>query len=127
MTTNLRTVLALRRRGYLAGSVEGYFAGRRRDLFGLVDLIAVGRDGVLFVQATDADHASEHHAKLRGDPKLQDVARRILEAGFQPQMWAWGKRGPLGPSRLWWARIFVAGRHTRGGPIGWIPDGRMER
>jgi hypothetical protein len=93
LTPKARTLARLRRLGYLADVCERWLprAHRRRDLFGLADVIAVHRrePGVLLVQATTAAHAPDRLARARGRPELP----AWLRAGGAFEVWGWAKRG----------------------------------
>lgn len=74
------------------------FAKVRQDLFGFVDVLAVGGDFVLAVQTTTGDHVSNRYEKLRYLPAvvhwLQSPYRKLVIHG-------WAKRGARGERKLW--------------------------
>jgi hypothetical protein len=91
MTPAARTLQLLRRHGYQAAVVERWIpqAGKRVDLFGCIDVIAVKPgEPVLGVQATTLDHVAHRLAKARALPQL---AAWLAVANFQ--VWGWGRRG----------------------------------
>jgi hypothetical protein len=100
MTPTARSLAYLRRRGYLADVAERWIPGAniRRDLFGCIDIAAIGRDlaGVLGVQATTIGNMSSRLAKARALPAL----RTWLAAGNRFEVWGWAKRG-----RRWAVKI----------------------
>ena len=66
MTPTQRTIRLLKDAGYLVGTVERWapVAGKRIDLFGIIDLLAIDSSTTLGVQSTGTSF-SEHDAKLR--------------------------------------------------------------
>ena len=93
MTPTARTLVLLRRRGYMADVAERWIprANIRRDLFGRIDVAAVHpqEPGVLGVQATTAPHVSARVKKATALPAL----RAWLDAGNRFQVWGWRKTG----------------------------------
>lgn len=63
-------------------------ARRRVDLFGFVDVIAVGPDGVLAVQTTSAAHVAERITKIAE----HDNVAAVREAGIAIRVHGWAKR-----------------------------------
>ena len=66
MTPTQRTIRLLKDSGYLVGTVERWapVAGKRIDLYGIIDLLAIDSATTLGVQSTGTAF-SEHDAKLR--------------------------------------------------------------
>jgi hypothetical protein len=66
VTPTQRTIRLLKDSGYLVGTVERWapVAGKRIDLFGIIDLLAIDSSTTLGVQSTGTAF-SEHDAKLR--------------------------------------------------------------
>jgi len=90
-----RTLQHLRKAGYpLVQVVEKWnpHARVRQDLFGIIDVLAVGPDGILAVQCTSADHVAHRLAKLRASTALPVLKR----AGFAVHVHGWRKRRPSG-------------------------------
>jgi len=85
-----RTLEELRRRGYpLVQVVEKWIpqARKRVDLFGIIDVVAVGAD-IVGVQATSASNVSARIAKI-----TESAALPILrKAGIRVLVHGWGKR-----------------------------------
>jgi hypothetical protein len=78
----------MRKRGYLAGVVERWnpHARIRQDLFGVVDVIAVGECEVVAVQATSGDNVSNRIAKIAEHPNIAAIRRggiRVLVHGWR--------------------------------------------
>lgn len=79
---------------------------RRRDLFGVVDILAVnGAEmiGCLGVQAT-SDNGGNHSAHVKkaiAEPQL----RAWLEAGNRFEVWSWKKSGARGKAKRWGVRM----------------------
>ena len=74
MTPPARSLVYVRRLGFLAAVVEGWrpHANLRQDLFGFADALAIHPRGGLFllVQATTAAHVAHRLAKAKGRPEL---------------------------------------------------------
>ena len=91
MTPTGRTLLALRRSGYLAEGVERFIAqaGMRKDLFGIIDIVAIrrGEAGVLGIQATTAPNLSTRRRKAQASRAL----RTWLATGNRFELWAWSQ------------------------------------
>lgn len=67
--------------------------GHRKDLFGLFDIIAVGPDSVIGVQATSKAHVSARLKKMRQNPTLEHW---LASPSRRAEVWGWFKEG-----RLW--------------------------
>jgi hypothetical protein len=93
MTPTARSLLLLRREGYIAAPVERWLphVHCRRDLFGFADVLAFHpRDRLfLLVQATTAAHVADRLAKARARPALA----LWLRAGGAFEVHGWAKRG----------------------------------
>ncbi len=90
-----RTLAHLRKAGYpLAQVVERWnpYARVRQDLFGIIDVLAVGPSGVLGVQCTSAAHVAERVAKLRSSSALPVLKK----AGVTVRVHGWRKSRPSG-------------------------------
>ena len=71
MTTNTsRTLRYLRDHGYKAEVVEKYlsFAKRRKDLFDIIDIIAIDGKNILGVQSCSGSTFAEHDKKIIACP-----------------------------------------------------------
>jgi hypothetical protein len=79
----------MRERGYLAAVVERWnpYAKVRQDLFGVIDVVAVG-DDVVGVQATSASNVSKRVAKITDSPALPILRK----AGIRVLVHGWAKR-----------------------------------
>ena len=103
MTPTARTLKMLRKQGYECGVVERYnsFTKQRHDLYGCIDLIAVGNGRIIGVQAcAGASHAARR-SKALAEPRL----KTWLESGGQFAVISWAKRGGRGERKLWTARV----------------------
>src|SRR5262249_17726219 len=93
MSPTARSLLHLRRLGFLAAPVEVYLhqIRRRRDLFGIGDVLAVHpRDKlVLLVQCTSRAHVSDRLTRIRQRPELAE----LLTAGLAVGVWGWDLGG----------------------------------
>ncbi|HEX4050501.1 MAG TPA: hypothetical protein VHY19_06465 [Steroidobacteraceae bacterium] len=84
-----RSLAVMRERGYLAAVVERWnvHARVRQDLFGIIDVVAVG-DDIVGVQATSASNVSKRVAKIT-DSEALPILRR---AGVRIVVHGWAKR-----------------------------------
>ena len=114
MTPTQRTLKYLRDQGYECGMVERWVmipkhpaGGIRKDLFGIIDLLAIKGHETIGVQSTGQAFA-EHHKKLT-EEKAEEV--RDWLAGGTRQLWLIGwrklkvKRG--GKAMHWKPRVRV--------------------
>lgn len=99
-----RTLERLRKMGGTAQVVEKWIPQTRirQDLFGVIDIVAVGLGGILGVQATSGTggNASARVNKSLSEPRL----KLWLAAGGRFEVWAWAKLGPRGKMKRWKAR-----------------------
>jgi hypothetical protein len=88
---NPRTCKALQELGYTTEVVEHWnsFARVRNDLFGFIDVLAVGNGETLGVQVTSRSNMSSRALKIR----LSPVLPVLLEAGWGVEVWGWYKEG----------------------------------
>lgn len=110
MTPTQRTLRALRAQGRVCGIVEKWNAHDRirKDLFGIIDIIALDPErGVVGVQSTGQDFAG-HHRKLT-EEKAQECIHWLETPGTVLELWGWRKikvkRG--GKAKIWEPRIRV--------------------
>lgn len=83
-----RTLNTLANAGYRAGVVERWIpnAKRRVDLFGAVDVLAIGHGETLAVQVTTGDHVADRVRKLQACealPDMQAVGWRVVVQGWR--------------------------------------------
>lgn len=71
--------------------------GHRADLFGFVDVLAVGPQGTLAIQATSRGAVSERLRKAREE--RADAVVAMLAAGWRLHIWGWHQ--PRGPRTAW--------------------------
>ena len=112
-TPTQRTLEHARREGYTAAVVErwgpvsrkqpdGTFQlvpyGKRHDLFGAIDIIAIHPGvGILGVQATSRSNHSARMTKAKAIPEI----RQWLKCGGKFEVWSWAKTGLRGKRKLW--------------------------
>lgn len=79
----------LRRRGYTAAVVERWnqFARVRQDLFGCIDVLAVGNGETVAVQCTSDKNVSSRVAKIADAEAIGD----IRDAGWKVLVHGWRK------------------------------------
>jgi hypothetical protein len=110
-----RTLAECRKRGWTAGVVEQFVRfpapGHRRDLFGVIDLVAIvsgdehpyDQRGILAIQACAGPSHADRRDKILAEPR----ARQWIEAGGRLELWSWAKRGDRGKRKLWTLRVEV--------------------
>ena len=94
LTPTQRTLRALRARGLVCAIVEKWnqYAGPhgiRQDLFGIIDVLALGPDGVIGVQSC-GNSFSEHWKKLTIE-RAEETAAWLSTPGCSLELWAWRK------------------------------------
>ena len=87
MTLSQRTTKHLREQGYLVATVEHYnsFTRRKHDLFGCIDLLAIGNGETLAIQVTSRSNMSARIKKIQDNLALPEMLRskwRILVYGW---------------------------------------------
>lgn len=93
MTPTARTLRELRRLGYRCQVVEQTVPHTfiKRDLFGFVDIIAVGSSAcgrkTLAVQATSGSNVGARLEKIRTE--CQAALKDCLWAGWRVEVWGW--------------------------------------
>lgn len=92
------TLRHLRKTWPLVAVVERWdgHAGIRRDLFGIIDVLAVGPEGTLAVQATSGSNVSARIRKIADS----DTIAHIREAGWRIEVHGWTK-----PGHRWQLRV----------------------
>lgn len=83
-----RTLKAMRERGYFCAIVERWnsFTKQRVDLFGFVDVLCLGENEIIGVQATSGDNVSKRIAKIADHENVAAVRKagiRILVHGWR--------------------------------------------
>ena len=87
MTLTLRTTKHLRQQGYMVATVEtyNYFTKRKHDLFGCIDLLAIGNGETLAIQVTSKSNMSSRIHKIEDSEALPEMLRsgwRVLVHGW---------------------------------------------
>jgi hypothetical protein len=87
MTPSQRTVKHLREQGYMVANVEHYnaFTRRKHDLFGVIDLLAIGNGETLAVQVTSKSNMSARIRKIEESEALPEMLRsnwRVIVHGW---------------------------------------------
>ncbi len=88
---NQRVLKALRDDGYLATGGERYdfYTRRRHDLFGLIDVLAIGHNHTLAIQVTSRSNMASRRNKMRDSAELD----QMLAAGWHVELWGYDKPG----------------------------------
>lgn len=94
-----RALERLRKNGWEAAVVEKWIpqTKQRKDLFGIIDIVAVVPGFTLGVQATSASNVAARVTKALAEPRL--VSWLMAENLFE--IWGWSKKGPKGGRKRW--------------------------
>jgi hypothetical protein len=102
------TLRKLRDEGCVVDKVEKFNAyagpfGRREDLFGFIDIIALRPGRIVGIQSTGPSGHADHKRKICACP----YARDWIEAGGLIELWSWRKLAakPGGKALRWQPRI----------------------
>lgn len=89
MSPTQRTLAELRKRGYLAAVTERWnpFAKIRQDLFGIIDVLAVGNGQTVAVQCTSASNLSSRIKKIADS----DATKILRDSGWVILAHGWRK------------------------------------
>ena len=89
MTLTGRSTALLRERGYIVATVEHYnaFTKRKHDLFGCIDLLAIGNGETVAVQVTSKGHLSERKHKV----EESEAYPEMLRSGWRIVLHGWFK------------------------------------
>ena len=84
---NQRTIALMTERGYQCDVVESYnaFTKRKKDLFGIFDILAIGNGETVAIQLTSKSNMSTRIKKISESPMLSEVLRsnwRVLVFGW---------------------------------------------
>lgn len=84
---NQRTVALFQERGYQCDIVESYnsFTKRKKDLFNLFDILAIGQGETVAIQLTSKSNMSTRIRKISESPMLPEIIKsgwRILVIGW---------------------------------------------
>ena len=87
---NQRTVALLEGQGYLCDVVESYnaFTKRKKDLFGIFDILAVGNGETVAVQITSKANMSARIKKIQESEFLPEIIR----SGWRIKVIGWFKQ-----------------------------------
>ena len=100
-----RSLKYLRDQGYIAEVVEkfNYFTKQRKDLFNVIDIIAVhpSQVGVLGVQVTSRVHTQERVHKCKKEPMI----KTWLTAQNKLEVHGWGLMGKVGKRKKYEVKI----------------------
>lgn len=85
------TIKHLKKRGYETAIVEhwNHFSCIRKDLFGFIDVVALGNMETLAVQTTSRSNMSARRRKILS----LATHRRVIEAGWTVVIHGWAKKG----------------------------------
>jgi hypothetical protein len=98
-----RTLEYLRDNGWDADVVERWIprAFIRKDLFGIIDIVAMSGAGILGVQATSTANVTARVKKAMAEPRL----KKWLSSGGVFHVIGWAKRGRKGEVKRWKPKI----------------------
>ena len=99
-----RTLEYIRSQGWEADKVEQYnvYSRRRKDLFNVIDIVALGEKGIIGVQSCGQSFA-EHDRKILNEP----LALKWIEKGGALMLIGWRKilRKRGGKLKVWTPRV----------------------
>ena len=106
---NGRVLKALGDLGYSAEVVERWdaFSRRKHDLFGIVDILAVGNGHTLAVQVTSRGNMAARRRKALESPHIDDIV------GAQWMYEVWGYDQPRGPRTAYRCKIQRLTEHLK--------------
>jgi hypothetical protein len=89
MTLTGRSTALLRERGYIVATVEHYnaFTKRKHDLFGCIDLLAIGNGETVAIQVTSKGHLSERRHKV----EEAEAYPEMIRSGWKVVLHGWYK------------------------------------
>ena len=89
MSPTQRSLKMLRDQGYKVWIVEHWnpWARIRQDLFGCIDLLAIGNGETLAVQTTSRSNVAARQKKIVENEYYPEMVR----SGWKVQVWGWGK------------------------------------
>lgn len=89
MTPTQRSISLLKGQGYLVSIVERWnpFAKIRQDLYGCIDLLAIGNGETLAIQVTSKSNMSARIKKIQDNEALPVM----LSSGWRVIVHGWGK------------------------------------
>ena len=110
MTPTARTLQECRKRQWLADVVERWIpvtnhpgGGIRKDLFGFVDVVAIGDGHLIGIQATTVGNQSKRIEKICDE--CNEAARAWLMVGGFIEVWGWKKYKRSINRKFWRPRI----------------------
>jgi hypothetical protein len=113
LSPTARSLDHLRKLGFVADVCERWLAhiNRKRDLFGVADLVAIHpRDKlVMLIQATTAAHVPDRLRRIQARPELP----ALLRAGLGIEVWGWHQVGDRWRVR----RVQVQAEDLQGVPL----------
>ena len=88
-TLHARSVDYLRKQGCVVATVESYnhFTKRKKDLFGVIDILAIGNNETLAVQVTSKSNMSSRIKKIEESEALPEM----LRSGWRVIVHGWSK------------------------------------
>jgi hypothetical protein len=94
---NPRVLKQLREEGWYATSVDYWdaFTRRTKDLFGCIDVLAIGPDGTLAVQVTSRSNMSSRRKKILAS----EAWPHMKTAGWHVEVWGYDQ--PQGKGTTW--------------------------
>ena len=87
MSLSLKSKKLLESQGYTVATVEHYnaFTSRKHDLYGCIDLLAIGNGETVAIQVTSKSNMAARIKKIEENPALPEMIRsnwRILVHGW---------------------------------------------
>ena len=89
MSPTQRSLALLREQGYKPWIVEhwNHFARKRQDLYGCIDILAIGNGETIAIQTTSRSNVAARHKKIVENEYYLEMVR----SGWKVQVHGWGK------------------------------------
>lgn len=85
---------------WIYGGTPGLKRGRRKDLFGFIDVVCLTPTGILGLQVTSGSNVPSRVHKIQNE--CRHKARAWLASGGKIEVWGWRKRPKRGADNKWW-------------------------
>lgn len=89
MSLTARSAAVLRERGYIVATVEHYnsFTKRKHDLYGCIDLLAIGHGETVAIQVTSKSNTSTRRHKI----EEAEAYPEMIRSGWRVVIHGWFK------------------------------------
>lgn len=100
---NARALAECKKRRWPAMTVEQTIPKTfiKRDLFSVIDIVAITPEGLLGIQVTDGSNHSHRREKILAEPRMEQWT---LVGGLL-ELWSYAERGERGSKKEWTLRV----------------------